>query len=102
MTDHEYVSFSKAIVLYIQKGTARWPQSDTQAVVAQFGDEKAAALITRIEALAVEMRMIDIDTAGQSLASASDFVRDETETRYPGLSGEALDALAWKWAFENR
>ena len=102
MTDREFIDLSRAAALYIQKGNARWPQRDESAIAKEFGDRKAMILMNQIEELAEEMRTIEVDMSEHSLGSASDVVREETRKRYPKLSGETLDVLAWKWAFENR
>jgi hypothetical protein len=71
-------------------------------VVKEFGEGNGTILLDQIGELAAEMRMIVVDWKQHSLASAADFVREEISKRYPRLTTEALEALAWKWSFENR
>jgi hypothetical protein len=102
LTEQEYRDLSTAILLYTQRGIANWPQSDRGAIAKEFGEDKAADLIDRINRLEAEMWSISVDWNMHSLGSAADFKRDEMKKRYPELSADAVEALAWKLSFENR
>lgn len=102
MTDLNYSELSRALVTYIQFKKAKWPQTDKDAVIREFGENKATVLLNQIKELVGEVGAIKVDWTKYSLAFAADFVRAEMKKRHPKLSSEAVDALAWKWSFESK
>jgi hypothetical protein len=102
MADIDMTDLSKAIVLFLQYGSAKSPRADEDRVIAEFGESKGRELLKRVHAIIEEANAIPVDWSKHTLASAGKLVRDEMHRRYPGLSDDALDALAWKFTFDWR
>lgn len=89
---------SNAVVLYLGYGKAKSPQSNGQAVIAEFG----VALLANVHKLMAELGAIGTDWSNHDLQSAGKMARAEMKNRHPQLSDQALDALEWKFTFDWR
>jgi hypothetical protein len=98
--DREYLN--KAIVLYLGFGSAKFPQRDADRVVTEFGRTAGISLVARVDDVIAELKSIEVDWKKNTLVTGGKVARDEMHHRHPGLSGEALDALYWKFTFDWR
>jgi hypothetical protein len=93
---------SKAIVLFLQYGSARSPRSDVESVIAEFGRTGGLSILAHVHSVIEELNSIKVDWQVYSLVSAGKMVRGEMHKRYPELSEDALNALEWKFTFDWR
>jgi hypothetical protein len=93
---------SRAIVAYVQKGSAPSPQSDRSAAAAMFDAHDAENGVRDVEKLLGEALDMPVDWHGKSLGDAGREVAAKMGARHPSLSPEALAALAWAFTFAWR
>ena len=67
-----------------------------------YGRQKGVALVDRVCRVTDEANKISIDWANETLETSGKTVRTEMRRRYPSLSGEALDVIAWNFTFDWR
>src|SRR4051812_17053539 len=99
MTDTE---LSRAVVTYLQKGTAASPRADEAAVRAVADETPPDVLVEKVSALVAESLDISVDWGSVSLGDAGPAVVAEMARRHPELDQIALDALAWNFTFTWR
>ena len=106
MTDQ----LSEGVLAYLQARTAASPRTDEGAVLALADDgtraadggADGAALLAEVKAVVGESLAVTVDWNALSLGDAGRYAAAETGKRHPGLSQEALDAIAWNFTFAWR
>lgn len=93
---------SQAVVLYLGFRRAPSPREDGAKLVQEFGATKGAELESQVRSLVEELGKINVDWSRYSWESATKMARDRMEANHPDLSDDALEALAWKIAFDWR
>jgi hypothetical protein len=92
---------SEAIVIWTGFGRTAWPAREDLEVEQHFGDV-APALMRSVRSLADAFDQSDarhraVDLADLARRAAADF-----RAVHPEISEEAIQALAWCYAFDNR
>lgn len=100
MTRPHPSDISRAVVIWTGWGVAPIPLRDDAEVTAAFGSERAPALLEHLRDLVeifyssgARLTIAELDT--MAAAAAADF-----HERHPGISGDAVRALAWCYAFD--
>lgn len=91
---------SEAIVMYIGKGEEKFPRARTEKVVDHFGP-RAPELVSDVQRFVHETGSIPYPES-MDAGEAFRAVRELISAQYPELTHEAVAALAWKWAWDNR
>src|SRR5215831_11447170 len=92
---------SRAILIYVRQGSSPFPSADPDGVVRAF-PEDGAELIAYAKDTLREMRLVPVDWSTETYKGAIERLRNEMARRHPELNEEAVDAIAWVFAFENR
>lgn len=92
---------SKAVQIYLGKGTASWPQADIGAIAQRFGS-RADEIAEQIEALLTEAGQFHPNWGEVDLAAATQLAEAHMRNRRPDLSDDAIRAIGWAWSFWNR
>ncbi|RMI03714.1 hypothetical protein [Cellulomonas triticagri] len=94
-------ALSTAVVAYLGVGTRAWPGTDREAALAELaGAGLPSAALRAVEELVAQACTPPVDWA--AVPDHSRWVRDLMRVRHGGLTGEALDALAWNATFQWR
>lgn len=93
---------SRAIVLYVGYGLLAYPREKKERVIDYFGLPYGELLFKRVDAAMNVMNSIEIDWTHQSLESASEYAVSEVSSKFPGLNGDAREALRWVFTWWNR
>jgi hypothetical protein len=91
MTDTQ---LNAGIVAYVHHGAAVSPRQDPEAVLV-IDPVGAETLLPQVEAVVAESLEVPIDWSTVTLGDAGRQMASVMHERYPELSREALDALAW-------
>ena len=98
--------FSRAVTVYVTTRPHGFPHQDAAALAAEFGQEAAAALKARADALIGEMFAATapwLEVSGpMELGDIQRAVMSSTGGRHPELSSDAVAALANYYAYCNR
>ncbi|KQN01222.1 hypothetical protein ASE85_21895 [Sphingobium sp. Leaf26] len=92
---------SLAIIAYLGYGSAAYPQTDWQAVVASIGMARANAVEISMLALLQKLRAISTDWAVHSLSGGSEWAVRQIRSD-AAISDRAAKALVWLYSFENK
>ena len=98
--NHE--ELSQAIVVCFGFGVSASPIRDNSKVLEVFGRTKGQELLDQIDHLIKEANQTPVDWTNATLEEAGDLVRSSVNSRYPGLTDRALNAIAWKFTFDWR
>jgi hypothetical protein len=93
-------ALSEAVILYLGYGDQAYPQRAGGRVNARFGLLRGAQLVSRAKRLDRIVGKTPVDWAVDDLPTATDRARRRATEAAPGLSGEALDALAWAFSYD--
>jgi hypothetical protein len=90
---------SLAIVKFLGYGIEPYPKEDLARIEKEFGSERAPALEARMRPILSEFAALKPDWSRHSLAVAAEWAGQEMKRRYPGLSEECIQAMAWIFAW---
>ena len=96
------LNLSQAVVLYLGFGKSNVPLRDETSVVQKWGIPAGTDLVERVRVVADHANQLKIDWSMTDLPGAERVVHEAMSRRYPELSNEALDAIAWKFTFDWR
>ena len=85
-------AFSDTIIAYFGYGSASYPQANSQEVRDPLVRLKVGEILVFADELEPDWDRLD-------LASAGNWARESFATRFPYLTDEALDALAWSCTY---
>ena len=86
---------SNALVSYLEFESAAWPQTNEGSLATLTANDRA-------QAEAILTFTGECQSENDDLAAAAQSVRSAVKDRYPFLSDEALNALAWAWSYWSR
>jgi hypothetical protein len=90
----------RAVVLYVGWGDSRFPRERFDSVEAAFGTS-AEAMVADVRALIQEVGRLDVAADADDATRAQE-VRRALGAKHPELSEDAIAALAWKRAWDDR
>ena len=93
---------NRALVIYTGFGAAAFPRAKSAALVAEFGESRAAELKARILALYDDMQQPLAEGEKRSRKSVTEQATAQLGARHPELDAEGLTVLAWAYAFGLR
>lgn len=100
--DPETEELSRAIVAFLQRGVAKSPRAERAAAAAQATRSEPAVLVAQVEQIVQETLDVSVDWGSMNLGEAGRAAAAEIGRRHPGLTADALDALAWNFTFAWR
>jgi hypothetical protein len=92
---------SRALVLYLGRGTSSFPTWNATAVMVAFGAATGEELVARIrEVLAADSVISDEHYATLDTATLLRRIMDAVREQFPTLSSEALEAVDWHFSYQ--
>lgn len=90
---------SQGVIAFLQRGRAASPRRDRIACAELATTRPAEQLVAEVASMVEESERIPVDWSTLSLGDAGRAAAAEMGARYPQLTPEALDALAWNFSF---
>lgn len=91
---------SDAVVVWTGFGEAPSPDRDLQRLVEHFGPEVATEVVPQLRALEDDFYASEAIHHIADLAEATEAAASEFRERHPGLSEDAVRALAWCYSYD--
>lgn len=93
---------SRAIVVWLGRGTATWPRPDTNRLVEAFGLDEATRLLSILEELRKEFFASDAKDTTAGLNQMADVAAEQFRQHHPEITAEAVETLAnwYAWAYK--
>lgn len=91
---------SEAVVVWTGFGQTPSPDRDLQRLVGHFGPEVATEVVPQLRALEDDFYSSAASHDIADLAEATESAASEFRERHPGLSEDAVRALAWCYSYD--
>jgi hypothetical protein len=93
---------SDAIVVWTGWRDTKWPSRDETRLVDAYGSEATAELLPAIRRLEDDFYASDARHTVQGLEEMADRAAEDFRRVHPEISDDAVEALAWCYAFDYK
>lgn len=91
---------SRAIVVWTGWGRASSPRREDAAVIREFGESESTEILAAIRQLEGDFYESTAALTIPDLVAATDTAAQEFRDQHPGLSEDAVQALAWCYSYD--
>jgi hypothetical protein len=99
---HADAVLSKAVVVWTGRGSCSWPLRDDDRVIERFGTDRALDLLPAVRRLKDEFYESDASRTVANLVEMGDAAATRFRRLHPEVSEEAVQALAWCYAYDYK